>query len=125
MATTSIYAPPCVVLLVEDESSMLAMMARALLLAGYAVYTAPNGAAALDLAGELPRPVDLVVTDLRMAPVGGAELAERLSARGLASRFLFVSDYGPATDYNEEFGPFLPKPFSPEQLVAAVSHALT
>jgi DNA-binding NtrC family response regulator len=113
------------VLLVDDESAVLAMMARALLLAGYAVYTAPNGATALDLAGELPRPVDLVVTDLRMDPIGGAEMAERLSARGLASRFLFVSGYGPAADYNEEFGPFLPKPFSPEQLVAAVSRALT
>ena len=42
-------------------------------------------------------------------------------AQKLASRFPFVSGYGPAADYNEEFGPFLPKPFAPQGLVEAVA----
>ena len=125
MATQPLPAPVCVVLVVDNESAMLGMMARVLLLAGHAVHTARTAADALALAESLPRPPDLVVTDLRMEPMGGSELAGMLFGRGLASRFLFVSGYGPAADYNEEFGPFLPKPFSPDQLVAAVSRALT
>jgi CheY-like chemotaxis protein len=99
------------------------MMARALLEAGYAVHTASNGPDALALAEELPRSPDRV-TDIRMGPMGGTELAERLFSRGLASRFLFVSGYGPATDYNENFGPFLPKPFLPGRLVEEVTHLI-
>jgi CheY-like chemotaxis protein len=110
--------------MVDDEPSVLRMMVRALLDAGYAVHTASNGPDALALAEELPRPPDLVVTDIRMEPMGGTELAERLFSRGLASRFLFVSGYGPAADYNQDFGPFLPKPFLPGRLVEEVTHLI-
>ena len=113
-----------VVLVVDDEQSVLQMMARALLGAGYAVHTANSGLDALAMAEELPRPPDLVVTDIRMEPMGGTELAERLFSRGLASRFLFVSGYGLAADYNEDFGPFLPKPFLPGRLVEEVTHLI-
>jgi len=115
---------PRVVLVVDDEPSLLQMMARALLEAGYAVHTASNGPDALALAEELPRPLDLVVTDIRMEPMGGTELAEHLFSRGLVSHFLFVSGYGPSADYNEAFGPFLPKPFLPGRLVDEVTHLI-
>jgi DNA-binding NtrC family response regulator len=124
MTAHPLPVPPCVVLVVDDESTALTVMARALLSAGYAVHTSPSPREALALAEELPRPVDLVVTDLRMDPMDGTALAELLSARGLASRFLFVSGYGPAVEYNDDLGPFLLKPFSPEQLLSAVSRAL-
>ena len=124
MADGQLLSHPRVVLVVDDEPPVLQMMARALLEAGYAVHTASNGPDALALAEELPRSPDLVVTDIRMGPMGGTELAERLFSRGLASRFLFVSGYGPATDYNEDFGPFLPKPFLPGRLVEEVIHLI-
>ena len=108
----------------DDEPSVLQMMARALLEVGYSVHTASNGPDALALAGELPRPPDLVVTDIRMEPMGGTELAERLFSRRLASRFLLVSGYGPAADYNEDFGPFVPKPFLPGRLVEEVTRLI-
>ena len=75
------------------------------------MHTASNGPDALALAEELPRPPDLVVTDIRMEPMGGTELAERLFSRGLASRFLFVSGYGPAADYNQGLRPVSPQTF--------------
>jgi CheY-like chemotaxis protein len=124
MADGQVLSRPRVVLVVDDEPPVLQMMARALLEAGYAVHTASNGPDALALAEELTRSPDLVVTDIRMGPMGGTELAERLFSRGLASRFLFVSGYGPATDYNENFGPFLPKPFLPGRLVEEVTHLI-
>jgi two-component system cell cycle sensor histidine kinase/response regulator CckA len=115
---------PPVVLVVDDEPTVLDLMARTLIEAGYAVHTASNGQDALALAVGLPKPLHLVVTDMRMEPIGGPELAELMFAQGLASRFLFVSGYGPAADYNEQFGPFLPKPFSPQRLVEAVAETL-
>jgi two-component system, cell cycle sensor histidine kinase and response regulator CckA len=115
---------PPVVLVVDDEPTVLHLMARTLVEAGYAVHTVSNGQDALALAVTLAKPLDLVVTDMRMEPIGGPELAELMFAQGLASRFLFVSGYGPAADYNEQYGPFLPKPFSPERLVEAVADTL-
>ena len=124
MADGRVRSHPRVVLVVDDEPPVLQMMARALLEAGYAVHTASNGPDALALAEELPRPPDLVVTDIRMEPMGGTELAERLFSSRLASCFLFVSGYGPAADYNQDFGPFLPKPFLPGRLVEEVTHLI-
>jgi hypothetical protein len=124
MATDPTPPVPPVVLVVDDEAIILRMMARALLEAGYAVHMAGSGPEALALAEQLPQPPDLVVTDLRMDPMGGGELAELLFSRRLASRFLFVSGYGPAAQYNEDFGPFLSKPFSPQRLVEVVSQLL-
>ncbi|CAN5859228.1 hypothetical protein BH24GEM1_BH24GEM1_00930 [soil metagenome] len=122
---TSPFSPLSpVVLVVDDEAVILEMMARALLQAGYTVHRAGSGPDAIALAERLPRPPDLVVTDLRMDPMGGAELAELLFSRRLASRFLFVSGFGPVAEYNEDFGPFLAKPFSPERLIEAVSNVL-
>jgi two-component system cell cycle sensor histidine kinase/response regulator CckA len=124
MAVGQVLSPARVVLVVDDEPAVLGMMARSLLEAGYTVHTAGNGPDALALAEELPRLPDLVVTDIRMDPMDGTEPAERLFSRGLASRFLFVSGYGPAPGYNENLGPFLSKPFSPGRLVEAVFNAI-
>jgi CheY-like chemotaxis protein len=118
------HPSPPVLLVVDDDPIVLGMMARILLEAGYAVHMASNGPDALAVAEQLPTPPDLVVTDLRIEPIGGAELAQLLFSRGLASRFLFVSGYGTEEEYNENFGPFLPKPFSPERLVEAVAGVL-
>jgi two-component system cell cycle sensor histidine kinase/response regulator CckA len=112
------------VLVVDDELAVLEVMARALLEAGYAVHTATNGPDALALAEGLATPPDLVVTDVRMEPMRGPELAQSLFSRQLASRFLFVSGYGPAADYDDQFGPLLAKPFSPERLCEAVADLL-
>jgi two-component system, cell cycle sensor histidine kinase and response regulator CckA len=116
-----VTAPRLVLLVVDDEPIVLHMMDRTLLDAGYEVHVAGGGPEAIALAGQLQRPLDLVVTDLRMDPIGGAELAEVLFSRGLASRFLFVSGFGRAAEYNEDFGPLLAKPFSSEELLGAVS----
>jgi CheY-like chemotaxis protein len=118
------FPQPPVVLVVDDDPTALQVMARTLREAGYAVHTADGGPAALALAEEVGKPPDLVVTDIRMEPMGGPELAERLLARGLASLFLFVTGFGPAADYNEEVGPLLPKPFSPERLLEMVARVL-
>jgi CheY-like chemotaxis protein len=70
-------------------------------------------------------PFHLIVTDLVMPSVGGVSLAERLRERASLSRMLFISGYSHHTPAELlRYGQLLPKPFTPSQLLAAVSRAL-
>jgi len=116
--------PHPIILVVDDDPTVLEMIARTLREAEYEVYAAHDGPSAMRIAEAIGKPLDLVVTDVQMTPIDGPELAALLFSRGLASRFLLVSGYGPVPHYNAEFGPFLAKPFSPEQLERAVAGLL-
>jgi DNA-binding response OmpR family regulator len=64
------------ILIVEPNRTNLGVMARRLVEAGYRVTTAENGATAI---AELHRvPVDLVLAELNMPRMGGAELARAI-----------------------------------------------
>ena len=69
-----------VVLVVEDEEALRAMIRRLLQREGYTVLEADNGAHALRLLeGATGRTVELVLTDVRMPLMGGRELAAALA----------------------------------------------
>jgi DNA-binding NtrC family response regulator len=104
------------VLVVDDEPVLLAIMERALCDAGYGVQGAANGLRALELAGR--NPPDVLVTDLQMAGLNGVDLARLVTAKRPSTRVLMVSAGDPA--HREVAWAFLRKPFSPEQLVEAV-----
>jgi len=63
------------VLCVDDEPAILSALKRALRAPDIAVITATSGAQALELMAELP--VDLVISDMRMPGMDGAQLLER------------------------------------------------
>lgn len=102
-----------VVLIVDDEPMLLALMARTLRERGCAVLAAPHGAAALSHLEALGRPADLLVTDLQMPGLSGDALAERALTRGLARQVLFISGYDRERRAERRPGPLLAKPFSP------------
>lgn len=64
------------VLVVDDEPAQRALLRRILERAGHEVFDAGDGAAALQAVRESPP--DLVVTDMMMPVMGGAELIRRL-----------------------------------------------
>ena len=67
------------ILVVDDEFGILELLEAALTDEGHRVLTAMNGRLALDrMMAERP---DLVITDLLMPFMGGAELLEAISAR--------------------------------------------
>lgn len=79
------------ILLVDDDRLVLTIMGRELEAAGYAVATAENGAAALELASR--QDFDLAVLDIRMPGMSGIEAARILrETHGLPS--LFLTAYG-------------------------------
>jgi CheY-like chemotaxis protein len=113
------------VLLVEDEPTVRSISASALRTAGYSVHEAENGVEALRAITELPKPVDLLVTDVIMPRMGGRELAHQLSLQSKGLRILFISGYM-KEDIADDGGTvaFLQKPFTPEQLVRKAREVL-
>jgi CheY-like chemotaxis protein len=111
------------ILLVEDEPAVRQLFAQALARAGYRVHEARNGLEALKVFEQHGDTVDLLLTDMRMPFMGGAELAQQLRARRGSLKLLCISGYAGGNEL-EFSGDFLAKPFSREQLLAKVREIL-
>jgi len=112
------------VLVVEDEPPVREVLSRTLAEAGYDVLQASNGLEALDLVARRARPVDAVITDLRMPGMGGRELAARLAERVPAPPILFMSGFNSPRTSGVLPGPVFQKPFDNERLLGLLSHVL-
>jgi CheY-like chemotaxis protein len=116
------------VLLAEDEDEVRELTADILTRAGYTVIQAANGALALERARRHQGPIHVLVTDLVMPTMNGRELARRLKLMRHEIRVLYVSGYVRDEAAREaiagEDAAFLPKPFTPTALIAAVSALL-
>ena len=116
------------VLLVEDEVLVRNLAADALRRHGYQVLSASTGVEALDLAGQMRHPIDVLVTDVVMPQMGGEQLAVRMLSERPTLKVLFISGY---TDLAVlQHGTLVPgtallqKPFTPGQLVHRVRELL-
>jgi CheY-like chemotaxis protein len=119
--------PRRAVLVVEDEELLRVVLCRQLMNAGYDAVEARDGREALKvLRGE--RVFALVLTDMIMPVMDGAELALEIRRRWPELRILAMSAYTPAELFRFGIphvdGPFLRKPFLPADLLAAVDGAL-
>src|SRR5206468_10790314 len=116
------------ILVVDDEPDITALVAYHLAKAGYRVITAANGRDALRTARE-ERP-DLVVLDLMLPGVSGydvlAELRRREETKDLGVIVLTARKDEPDRIKGLSLGAddYLPKPFSPQELVLRVGAAL-
>jgi two-component system KDP operon response regulator KdpE len=113
------------ILIVDDEPSIVKALAPLLRSRGYEVDTAATGAEALRSIAE--RAPDLMILDLGLPDIDGAEVCARvraasampivvLSARGREADKVAALDQG-ADDY-------VTKPFGPEELLARIRVAL-
>jgi PAS domain S-box-containing protein len=116
------------ILVVEDESPVRSVVARALEEAGYRVREAEGGRQALELLADGGERVALVVTDVVMPGIGGKELAEGVSRLRPGTPVLFTSGYTDGEIVQRGLlapgAAFIQKPFTPDRLVAAVREQL-
>jgi PAS domain S-box-containing protein len=108
------------ILVVEDEPLVAAVIARTLERKGHVVILAHRAADALRLWDEHPD-IELVICDVSMGEMRGPELVRALRKSGRKARVLYVTGYV-EDDMSDILGePVLPKPFSPNELMRAVS----
>ena len=98
MAATRMRGAGEQILVVEDDPQVRAIVRRALQAAGYAVYEAITGLAAINFMAAHPGEIDLVVSDVVMPGVNGRELAEQLRSAHPELPILFMSGYPGAGD---------------------------
>jgi two-component system, cell cycle sensor histidine kinase and response regulator CckA len=116
-----------VILVVDDEASVRAPIARMLKHLGYFVLEASNGEDALEVISEYGGPVHLVISDVRMPEMDGAELAGMLRSAFPDMRLLLISGVGAhAIDISQQIEGcrFLAKPFTLEELALTVRSLL-
>jgi two-component system, cell cycle sensor histidine kinase and response regulator CckA len=111
------------ILLVEDEPAVRQLFMLALTRAGYRVFEARNGQEALKMFDQHGDSIDLLLTDLRMPYMGGAELAQHLRAKRKSLKLIAISGYAGTTEQDLD-ADFLAKPFSRDDLLAKVREVL-
>jgi PAS domain S-box-containing protein len=116
------------VLLAEDEDGVRAFVVLALEVLGYTVLQARDGAEALALCRDDPRPIHLLITDVVMPRMSGRELAERVAALRPGLKVLYLSGYTDDAVVRhgllQEGVAFLQKPFTPAVLARKVRQVL-
>jgi DNA-binding NtrC family response regulator len=116
------------ILLVEDEPMVRRTVARMLDAEGYNVVEVEHGLAARDLLAQSTLFPDLVLTDLRMPFLNGAELGDLVNQLRPGVPVLYMSGFGSET--RGWLSPevvdscYIAKPFSREQLLDTVRRCL-
>ncbi len=111
------------VLVVDDDEWVRAVTARSLRRAGYGVLEAGDAAEALDVLADVAGGcVEVVLADIGMPGMSGRALADEIAVRFPATRVVLMT--GQMTDPTtavRDSRPVLLKPFSRQELLAAVA----
>jgi PAS domain S-box-containing protein len=117
------------VLLVEDDEMVRRLMLRQFAGLGYEVVCAGSPHEALDMFGDPGFSVDLLVTDVMMPGMKGAELWKKVRSLRPGAKVLFISGYTAEEMADrgiiEKDAPFLKKPFTRAELARAMADAVS
>ena len=117
------------ILVVEDEELVRDLAERVLALHGYKVLVAADGLSALDVFRKHAATIDLVLLDLTMPGLSGAEVFEGIVAERPDTRVLITSGYaeeeGQAMMRHPAVTGFLGKPYRIDRLIAEVQSSLS
>ena len=123
---TDIDRPP-VILFVDDEANILSALKRLFHSSGFKLLTAESAAAGLEILAS--EPVDLIVSDMRMPGMNGAQFlaqakiqcpdTQRILLTGYAEMDAAVSAINDGGIYR-----YLQKPWEEDDLRLAIQHAL-
>ena len=123
VATAAIEVPPCRILLVDDDSIVLAGTVAMLEDLGHSVVDVGSATQALELLGR-PNNFDLVITDHAMPAMTGSALAERIEQVWPNLPVILATGYADLTGGINPSLPRLNKPFRSNDLAGAIAAAL-
>jgi DNA-binding response OmpR family regulator len=110
------------ILIIDEDTEVLRLLRLKLTAAGYEISRARDGAEALELARET-RP-DIVITELLLPDIDGAELIQRLRAAAQPPLVLVLSgktaDEAIAAALAAGAADYICKPFSPQGLLERI-----
>lgn len=110
------------ILVVDDETALVRQLQTMLTAERYLVDTAPDGEAALDMLAD--NPADLVILDIMLPKMDGLAVLRHMREGGMTTPVLMLSARGAIEDRiaGLDLGAddYLPKPFSPAELMARV-----
>jgi DNA-binding NtrC family response regulator len=114
------------ILVVDDAPDTLEVLQRNLISQGYQVFTAPGVAEAIRLLETTN--VDLVITDLKMPGISGLDLVRHVRENLPNTEVIMITGYASVSGAVEAVKSgaeeYLSKPFTDEELYAAVRSAL-
>ncbi len=116
------------ILLVEDDDYMRTLAVRVLRNLGYTVIESGNPIEALQILKQYPKPVNLLLSDVEMPQMNGAQLAEQSLKIRPNLKVLYFSGYSLAYLVDKKIlkpdSPLLAKPFSLRSLSQKVREIL-
>ncbi|MFL5491663.1 MAG: PAS domain S-box protein [Gemmatimonadales bacterium] len=117
------------ILVADDEEGIRVLVSNVLGEAGYTVELAEDGQQVVERLRDLGDDVRLILLDLTMPELGGAEAASELRRMQPNTPIIAMSGYGDI-EVLQQFSEagvdeFLPKPFTPEELAAKVRDVLS
>jgi len=114
------------ILVVDDSASTLEVLQRNLASQGYQVFTAPGVVEALHFLADTH--TDLVITDLKMPGISGMELIRHVRENLKDTEIMMITGYatveGAVQAVKSGAEEYLAKPFTDEELFAAVRRSL-
>jgi DNA-binding response OmpR family regulator len=116
------------ILIADDSRTIVSMVASRLERSGYEVLTTTNGEDALQLVQQ--RDPALVILDIEMPKLDGYEVTRRLRAEAATSGVPIIlltshdTEDAQAAGFDAGATEFITKPFSPQELEAAVERIL-
>ena len=117
---------PTTILVVDDSAPTLEILRRNLEGAGYRVLTAPAVVEAISILEQTP--VDLVITDFKMPGANGMDLVRHVRENYRNTEAMMITGYASVTGAVDAVKTgaeeYLAKPFTDEELLAAVRRAL-
>ena len=115
------------VLIIDDEESMRIACRQTLEMAGYSTVTAENGEYGLERSRQ--ESFDVALLDLRMPGLPGIEVLKKLRQESPNTAVIIITGHGSIESAVQAIKlgayDYLPKPFTPEALIAQVRRAET
>ncbi|MDH4284276.1 MAG: response regulator [Gallionellaceae bacterium] len=114
-------------LFVDDEANILSSLKRLFRPHGYHIFTAESGAQGLEIMGQAA--VDLVISDMRMPGMGGAQFLEKVKEKWPDAIRILLTGYSEISSTIEAINKgqiyrYISKPWEDNDIVLTVKYAL-